>query len=147
MAEKVILVDDIDGTEDSDVAKRDFDVLGRTFTIDLSGANDKRLRDALTTVEEFVEKAREVKAAGRGRKTAGAAKIKGYTNSDVRAWARENDVEVSARGVIADEVYAAFIQAHPDAAPSADGSGSPGENQPGQNPRGENPEDTPEDDD
>ncbi|WP_395107219.1 Lsr2 family protein [Actinomadura sp. SCN-SB] len=117
MAEKVILVDDIDGTEDSDVAKRDFEVLGRTFTIDLSEANDKRLRDALATVEQFVDRAREVKAAGRGRKAASAAKVKGYTNSDVRAWARENDVEVSARGVIADEVYAAFIQAHPDAAP------------------------------
>jgi hypothetical protein len=117
MAEKVILVDDIDGTEDSDVAKRDFDILGRRFTIDLSDANDKRLRDALDTIETFVAKAREVKAAGRGRKAASPARIKGYTNSDVREWARENDVEVSAKGVIADEVYAAFIEAHPDAAP------------------------------
>jgi hypothetical protein len=127
MAEKVILVDDIDGTEDSDVAKRDFDVLGRRFTIDLGEANDKRLRDALATVERFVEQAREVKAAGRGRKAAGAAKIKGYTNSDVRTWARENDLEVSGRGVIADEVYAAFIEAHPDAAPEAPSTEKPGD--------------------
>ncbi|MFB4318425.1 histone-like nucleoid-structuring protein Lsr2 [Actinomadura sp. 21ATH] len=129
MAEKVILVDDMDGTEESDVAKRDFDVLGRKFTIDLSDANDKRLRDAIDTIEQFVEKAREVKAAGRGRKAAAPAKVKGYTNTDVREWARANDVEVSAKGVIADEVYAAFIAAHPDADPNAKpetGSEEPG---------------------
>ncbi|MFC5754674.1 histone-like nucleoid-structuring protein Lsr2 [Actinomadura rugatobispora] len=137
MAEKVILVDDIDGTEDSDVAKRDFDVLGRKFTIDLSDANDKRLRDALDTIEAFVDKAREVKAAGRGRKAASPAKIKGYTNSDVREWARENDVEVSAKGVIADEVYAAFIEAHPDAAPD----GRPGSGEASADASGEGPGD------
>ncbi|GAA2447981.1 Lsr2 family protein [Actinomadura vinacea] len=132
MAEKVILVDDIDGTEDSDVAKRDFDVLGRKFTIDLSDANDKRLRDAIDTIEAFVAKSREVKAAGRGRKAASPAKVKGYTNSDVREWARANDVEVSAKGVIADEVYAAFIEAHPDAAPDGTpASGSDPKDEPG----------------
>ncbi|GAA3975299.1 Lsr2 family protein [Actinomadura viridis] len=119
MAEKVILVDDMDGTEESDVAKRDFDVLGRKFTIDLSDANDKRLRDAIETIDAFVEKAREVKAAGRGRKAASPAKVKGYTNSDVREWAQNNGVEVSEKGSIADEVYAAFIEAHPDAKPDA----------------------------
>ncbi|WP_019633874.1 histone-like nucleoid-structuring protein Lsr2 [Actinomadura atramentaria] len=119
MAEKVIRVDDIDGSEGSDVAKRDFGLLGRTFTIDLGDENDKRLREALETLEAFLAKAIEVKAAGKGRKSAAAAKIKGYTNGDVREWAKSADVEVSERGKISDEVYAAFIEAHPDAKPDA----------------------------
>ncbi|MBW8483417.1 histone-like nucleoid-structuring protein Lsr2 [Actinomadura parmotrematis] len=117
MAEKVIRVDDIDGSEGGDVTKRDFEVLDRTFTIDLSDDNHRRLTEALELVGGFVAKAVEVKAAGRGRKSAAPAKVKGYTNNDVREWANGNGVEVSERGKIADEVYAAFIEAHPDAKP------------------------------
>jgi hypothetical protein len=119
MAEKVIRVDDIDGSEGSDVAKRDFGVLDRTFTIDLGDENDKRLREALETLEVFLAKAVEVKAAGKGRKSAPPARVKGYTNGDVREWAKSTGVEVSERGKISDEVYAAFIEAHPDARPDA----------------------------
>lgn len=119
MAEKVIRVDDLDGTEGGDVAKRDFEVLGRTFTIDLSDDNDKRLNELLTELAPFIDRAVEVKPAGKGRKTSRAAKIKDYTNADVREWAMQADVEVSERGKISDEVYAAFIEAHPDAKPDA----------------------------
>lgn len=118
MAEKVIRVDDIDGSEGVDVAKRDFEVLGRTFTIDLSDDNYKRLNEMLDALAPFIENAAEVKPAGKGRKSR-AAKIKGYTNGDVREWALRQDIEVSERGKISDEVYAAFIEAHPDAKPDA----------------------------
>ncbi|TYB44807.1 MULTISPECIES: histone-like nucleoid-structuring protein Lsr2 [Actinomadura] len=118
MAEKVIRVDDIDGAEGGDVAKRDFQVLGRTFTIDLSDDNFSRLNGTLDALAPFIENAVEVKPAGKGRKSP-AAKIKGYTNGDVRAWALRSDIEVSERGKISDEVYAAFIEAHPDAKPEA----------------------------
>ncbi|MQY08695.1 histone-like nucleoid-structuring protein Lsr2 [Actinomadura macrotermitis] len=117
MAEKVIRVDDIDGSEGGDVSKRDFEVLGRVFTIDLSDDNHKRLIEALEVLATFVDKAVEVKPAGKGRKAASPAKVKGYSNNDVREWANSNGVEVSERGKIADEVYAAFIEAHPDAKP------------------------------
>ncbi|QXJ25526.1 Lsr2 family protein [Actinomadura graeca] len=119
MAEKVIRVDDIDGSEGDDVAKRDFEVLGRTFTIDLSDDNYKRLNGMLDALAPFIGNAVEVKPAGKGRKSARAAKIKGYTNGDVRAWALREGNEVSERGKISDEVYAAFIEAHPDAKPDA----------------------------
>ncbi|MGK5555651.1 histone-like nucleoid-structuring protein Lsr2 [Actinomadura kijaniata] len=119
MAEKVIRVDDIDGSEGSDVSKRDFEVLGRTFTIDLSDDNHKRLVETLETLNLFVEHATEVKAARKGRKSTSAVKLKGYTNADVREWAMSNDIEVTERGKISDEVYAAFIEAHPDAKPDA----------------------------
>ncbi|MBE1535424.1 histone-like nucleoid-structuring protein Lsr2 [Actinomadura algeriensis] len=118
MAEKVIRVDDMDGSEGSDVDKRDFEVLGRTFTIDLSDDNYKRLNELLDGLAPFIENAAEVKAAGKGRKSR-TAKIKGYTNADVRSWALREGVEVSERGKISDEVYAAFIEAHPDAKPDA----------------------------
>ncbi|RKS74365.1 Lsr2 protein [Actinomadura pelletieri DSM 43383] len=118
MAEKVIRVDDIDGSEGADVAKRDFEVLDRTFTIDLSDDNFKRLNEMLDALEPFIQNAAEVKPARKGRKS-GAAKIKGYTNGDVRAWALRSNIEVSERGKISDEVYAAFIKAHPDAKPDA----------------------------
>ncbi|WP_018656421.1 histone-like nucleoid-structuring protein Lsr2 [Actinomadura flavalba] len=119
MAEKVIRVDDIDGSEGTDVAKRDFGVLERTFTIDLSDENYKRLSATLETLELYIAKAVPVKPAGKGRKGGAAAKVKGYTNGEVREWAKAAGVEVSERGKISDEVYAAFIETHPDAAPGA----------------------------
>ncbi|TDD73901.1 histone-like nucleoid-structuring protein Lsr2 [Actinomadura rubrisoli] len=119
MAEKVIRVDDIDGSEGDDVAKRDFEVLGRTFTIDLSDDNYTRLNEMLDALTPFIDNAAEVKPAGKGRKSGRTAKIKGYTNGDVREWALREGVEVSERGKISDEVYAAFIETHPDAKPDA----------------------------
>jgi hypothetical protein len=121
MATKVITVDDFDGYEGEDVAKRDFEVGGTTYTIDLGDANHKRLGDILDALAPFLEKAQEVKRAGRTRKSAAdaAPRLQGYTNSDVRQWAGEQGIEVSARGKIADEVYERFIAAHPDAASDA----------------------------
>lgn len=119
MAEKVIRVDDIDGSEGADVAKRDFHVLDRTFTIDLSDDNFTRLGEILAALTPFIDNAAEVKPAGKGRKSPRTAKIKGYTNGDVRTWALREGIEVSERGKISDEVYAAFIEAHPDAMPDA----------------------------
>ncbi|GAA2580862.1 Lsr2 family protein [Actinomadura fulvescens] len=119
MAEKVIRVDDIDGSEGGDVAKRDFEILGRMFTIDLSDDNHKRLTEALETVALYIDKSVEVKRAGKGRKAPSPAKVKGYTNAEVREWAGRKGVEVPERGKISDEVYAAFINDHPDARPDA----------------------------
>src|SRR5689334_20214418 len=121
MATKVITVDDIDGYDGEDVAKRDFEVGGTKYTIDLGEANYKKLVDILDALTPYVEKAAEVKQAGRARKTATepVPKLRGYTNGDVRAWAQEQGIEVSARGKITDETYELFIQAHPDARPES----------------------------
>jgi hypothetical protein len=119
VAEKIIKVDDLDGAETPDVAKRDFEVLDRLFTIDLSDDNDKRLREALETVTLYLAHSNEVIQPGKGKRAESPAKIKGYTNTDVRAWAKKEGIEVSVRGKIADEVYSAFIETHPDANPDA----------------------------
>lgn len=119
MGTRVIMVDDLDGYEGEDVAKRDFEVGGTTYTIDLGETNFTRLQDLLTSLAAFVETATEVKQAGRARKSTAdsPARIVGYTNSDVRQWAGDQGIDISVRGKIADEVYDQFITAHPDAAP------------------------------
>ncbi|MEU0564782.1 histone-like nucleoid-structuring protein Lsr2 [Nonomuraea sp. NPDC005983] len=115
MAQKVILVDDLDHSEGDDVARREFPLLNRTFAIDLSDANQKRLSDALAFIEEVLENSREVKQASRSKKAADLSpRLRGYTLTDVREWAREQGLEAP-RGKVADEVIEQFIAAHPDA--------------------------------
>ena len=126
MAQKVILVDDLDHSEGDDVARREFALLNRTFAIDLSDANQKRLSEALAFLENVLEHAREVKQPSRPRKTADTSpRLRGYTLTDVREWARGQGLEVPARGKVPDEIIDKFIAAHPDAAatePAADAS-------------------------
>ncbi|MBX6386179.1 MAG: Lsr2 family protein [Microbispora sp.] len=117
MAQKVILVDDLDHSEGDDVARREFPLLNRTFAIDLSDANHRRLTEALAFIEQVLESAREVKQASRSKKAADTSpRLRGYTLTDVREWAREQGLEVPQRGKMADEVIERFIAAHPDAA-------------------------------
>jgi hypothetical protein len=120
MATRVITVDDIDGYDGEDVAKRDFEVGDTKYTLDLGDANFKKLQEALELLAPFLDKATVVKQAG-GRPRKGAAdtapRLRGYSNSDVREWASREGIEVSARGKIADDVYDKFIAAHPDAKP------------------------------
>ncbi|HEX6470957.1 MAG TPA: Lsr2 family protein [Streptosporangiaceae bacterium] len=122
MATKVIMVDDVDGYEGEDVAKRDFEVGGALYTLDLGDGNFKKLQEALELLAPFLEKATVVKQAGRSRKSTGetsAPRLRGYSNGDVREWATREGIEVSARGKIADEVYDKFVAAHPDAKPES----------------------------
>ncbi len=119
MATKVITVDDFDGHDGEDVAKRDFEVAGVTYTIDLGDENFKKLQEVLEALWPYLEKAAKVKQAGRPRKTTaeGPPRLQGYSNTDVREWASQEGVEVSSRGKIGDEVYEQFIAAHPSAKP------------------------------
>ncbi|MEU7888446.1 Lsr2 family protein [Microbispora bryophytorum] len=126
MAQKVILVDDLDHSEGDDVARREFPLLNRTFSIDLSDANQQRLSEALAFIDEVLENAREVKQASRAKKAADASpRLRGYTQTDVREWAREQGLDVPARGKMSDEVVEQFIAAHPDAGPDASPDAGP----------------------
>lgn len=117
MAQKVILVDDLDHSEGDDVARREFPLLNRTFAIDLSDANHQRLNEALAFLNRVLESSREVRQASRSKKAADTSpRLRGYTLTDVREWAREQGVEVPARGKVPDEVIERFIAVHPDAA-------------------------------
>ncbi len=114
------MVDDFDGHDAADVAKRDFEIAESTYTIDLGDENFKKLQEAIEVLRPYLEKATRVKQAGRPRRAAAAdtlPRLRGYSNSDVREWARSEGIEVSSRGKIGDEVYEKFIAAHPDANP------------------------------
>jgi hypothetical protein len=130
VAQKVILVDDLDQSEGDDVARREFPLLNRTFAIDLSDANHQRLSEALAFIEEVLEHAREVKQPSRAKKAADTSpRLRGYTFSDVRAWAREQGLEVPARGKLPDEIIEQFIAAHPETGetPAEGGDAAPAE--------------------
>jgi hypothetical protein len=117
VATKVILVDDFDGHDGEDVAKRDFEIAGSKYTIDLGDDNFKKLVEVIDILGLYLEKATEVKQAGRARRSTADStpRLRGYSNSDVREWADREGIEVSVRGKIADDVYEKFIAAHPDA--------------------------------
>ena len=95
MATKVLtrLVDDVDGGEaDETVA---FALDGAEYEIDLSKTNADMLRKA---VGEYAAHARKV--GGREKKQS----FNGVDSGAVRAWARSNHIDLSARGRIPKEV-------------------------------------------
>ena len=105
-------VDDLDGSED-DVTTVYFSLDGANFEIDLSAANESRLRDGLA---RFVEAASAVKPARAGRPQRRAKAVAPPPNRDqaqaIRDWARSNGYEVSARGRISKTIQDAFDAAH-----------------------------------
>lgn len=110
MAQRVniILVDDIDGNEADETVS--FSLDGKDYEIDLTEKNAKNLRDALAP---YVAHAR--KAAGsrrRGRSGGGGSSAGGPTPAEIRAWARENGMDVPDRGRVSEEVRAAYAAAH-----------------------------------
>lgn len=97
----ITLVDDLDGSEASETLT--FGLDGNSYEIDLSEQNAKELR---TRLEDFVAAARKV--SGRRK----SPKKHAHAPSEVRKWAKEQGMEVSARGVIPVEVVKAFEAAH-----------------------------------
>lgn len=112
MAQKVMvsLVDDLDGgSADETVA---FGLDGKSYEVDLSSANASKLRDCLA---EFVSAARKSGGGGRGRRAPATGSPKAASdrerNQTIRDWARDQGMEVSARGRIATEVVEAYHNA------------------------------------
>ena len=105
--------DDLDGSE-SDVNSVRFALDKVSYEIDLSPANEARLRDKLA---KFVDAATQVKnnpATRPGRKPAATASSrpdKEQTQA-IREWARTNGHQVSARGRISAAIQEAFNAAH-----------------------------------
>ncbi|MEV4575929.1 histone-like nucleoid-structuring protein Lsr2 [Nonomuraea jabiensis] len=121
MAEKVIrvMIDDLDGTENGDVKRREFEVLSQKFTIDLSDANHKRLEELLEELTSFTDVAVAViepnTLAKRSKSTSKLAN--GHTVTDLRNWAKENNIEVGERK-ISNDTYEEYYKAFPDARPA-----------------------------
>jgi hypothetical protein len=105
----VMLVDDLDGSEADEQVK--FMVDGRSYEIDLSSRNSKKLREALAP---FVAAAR--RSGGRARSGAGGAVARATSdreqNQAIREWAQQQGLKISERGRIPASVLDAYRAAH-----------------------------------
>ncbi|MEJ3657351.1 Lsr2 family protein [Actinomycetes bacterium KLBMP 9759] len=107
---EVRLIDDLDGDAADETVE--FGIDGRSYEIDLSETNAKKLRDALA---DFVASAR--RAGGSSRRRGGGAggavrrpAIDREQNQAIRDWARKRGMKVSDRGRIPAEVLEAYHQ-------------------------------------
>ncbi|OKH95404.1 histone-like nucleoid-structuring protein Lsr2 [Streptomyces uncialis] len=106
MAKKIVttITDDLDGKEaDETVA---FALDGKTYEIDLSNKNAKKLRAALAP---FAEAGRKV---GRGGKPKAASAGRNNDTAQIREWAKVNGYEVNDRGRVSATVREAYEKAN-----------------------------------
>jgi hypothetical protein len=106
---QVSLVDDLDGSVASSTIG--FSIDGKTYELDLSDKNAKKLRDALAP---FLASARRGK--GRGRRSSGQKMTQSSVtdrerNIAIRDWARQHGHEVADRGRIPATVIEAYEKA------------------------------------
>lgn len=108
MAQRMVLVDDIDGGEASETVV--FALDGTTYEIDLNADNAGQLRDDLAS---WVSHARQSANASARRTTRrGVSRPSGNDNASIRAWARTAGHSVSDRGRIPAEIVDAYNAAH-----------------------------------
>lgn len=98
---KVVLTDDVDGGTATETVR--FGLDGTEYEIDLSAQNARALRDVLST------------HAGSGRRIGSLGSTQTFTRvvtehdpAALRAWARNRDIELPARGKIPDEIVAQY---------------------------------------
>lgn len=100
----VKLVDDLDGTEAAE--QIEFAIDGKTYEIDLSAKNGRRLREAL---EPYVSAARRV-SGRRGSSTGPRSVSDREQNQAIREWAVAQGMKISERGRIPTNVLEAYRQ-------------------------------------
>ncbi|MQA85641.1 MAG: Lsr2 family protein [Streptosporangiales bacterium] len=101
---QVILEDDLNGGSADETVR--FGIDGKTYEIDLSSDNAKKLRKSL---RPYVENARR---AG-GTKQRRTRQVSSRRQSaEIRAWAKAQGIEVSERGRIPAEVMEKYESAH-----------------------------------
>ena len=116
---KVIIVDDIDGTEGDGIVTHRFSLGSDFYEIDLCPQNLLSLRAAL---EPFVSAGRRVRRGNR-RKPEPAPRPQNNSALDfsrqqrlaIRKWARDNGYDVADRRAFSQEVLAAYREASGEA--------------------------------
>ena len=107
MAQKIqtLFIDDIDGGEAEGTVR--FGLDGAEYEIDLSAAHDTELRDALG---KFVSHARKVTVRGARQPASRGAgrRSSSIDTTAVRAWARENGIDIKERGRVPADVVAKY---------------------------------------
>lgn len=110
MAQRVhiVLEDDLDGTPASETVT--FSLDGNAYEVDLSEVNAQALRDALAPWVAVARKASTPRRTSTRRPArSGSSKA---SATEIRAWAKDQGLEVSERGRVRDEVKAAYEAAH-----------------------------------
>src|SRR5215213_9664999 len=113
MAQRLILIDDLDESEGAETIT--YTVNGQDYEIDLSEENAQRFYDVLGP---FIEKSRRVERQvaptrrGRGDRRRRSGTSGRDDIPQIRAWAEANGYYVSARGRVKKEVIDAYDQAH-----------------------------------
>lgn len=114
MAKTLITTDDIDGSAEAETIR--FSYNGTSYTIDLGKKNRTAFEKALKPYIEVAQKSsgrRPAPSSNTRRSRSGRRRSGSSVDlSAVRAWARENGVEVSERGRIAQSVIDAYQEAN-----------------------------------
>ena len=106
MAQKVVYLDDIDGTEGARTIP--FALDGTLYEIDLAEDNEKRLLDSLSP---FLDGARTIRAghASQRKTTHPSHTPQGRDrNTQIRAWAKTKGYTISSRGRVPTKVIAEY---------------------------------------
>ncbi len=109
MAQRVVTLftDDLSGEPGDDIATHTFSVDGIAYEIDLGPDSYDKLLEALTP---FLQAGRKVGGTRRGQGRRAA--VSGPDPVKVRAWAREQGIEVSPRGRVPRDVIEKYKSAH-----------------------------------
>ncbi len=99
----VTLTDDLDGGPADETVR--FGIDGSRYEIDLSGPNAATLRQQLAP---FIERARPAGSASRGPRRTAASRRR---SREIRAWARDQGIELSERGRIPARVADRYLAA------------------------------------
>ena len=114
MAQRIVLIDDLDGSETSTTLKYAID--GQDYEIDLSEKNAEKFR---TDLAPYIEKGRSAErrsalqgAAGRRTRRRGGGASGRDDLPQIRAWAESKGLGVSSRGRIKKEIIDQYDQVH-----------------------------------
>jgi len=106
MAQKIqtLFIDDLDGTQAEGTVR--FALDGAHYEIDLNTVHAKELR---TTLARYTEAGRKVTGTTRRpARNTGKAAADGLSTTEIRDWAKANDVDIKERGRVPADVIARF---------------------------------------
>lgn len=106
MAEKTVLVDDIDGSTDGVETIR-FTWNGASLRLDLNETHRAALNEALKPFLDVAQ--RDMRAPAVRRQQTTAAQRAAKERADIRSWAKNEGVDVPARGPIPEHVRSEYL--------------------------------------
>lgn len=102
MAKKMVLIDDLDGSEAEETVK--FGIDGDTYEVDLNKGNAETLRTMLAPYRKVARPTRKANGSSQNRTPASATKARrttrkvGVSDNEIRQWAQEKGIAVKAIG-------------------------------------------------